>query len=339
MSAARVAILGVAHTPHAMSYTRCLAEREDVELVGVYDSDAALGGRVADRFGIPYTANLDQLLGGELAAAVVCSKTIEHRAIVEQTAGAGVHVLCEKPLATTLADGRAMIDACNAAGVQLHAAFVCRFYPVVQQVRAAVAAGAIGDVIGIVGGNRGIAPLPPSYPSWITDKVEAGGGALIDHSVHVTDAIRHVIGREVVSVNAEIDDRFWKAGVDDLAILSLVLDGGAIASVDPSWSVPSSNPWHYDFFLRVLGTRGALDIDDTKESVRFVDAAGLHLVTFGVDIDRLMVDAFLDSVRRGAMIDPCADGEDGYRALEIALAGYEAAASADTVRLDDFRRR
>jgi len=339
MTLARVAVLGVAHTPHAMSYMRCLADRDDVELVGVYDADAVLGGSVADRFGIPYTANLDHLLDSELVAAVVCSTTVQHRTIVEQAAGAGVHVLCEKPIATTLGDARSMIDACTGAGVQLHVAFVCRFYPVVQQVRAAVAAGAIGDVIGIVGGNRGVPPLPPNYPSWITDKVEAGGGALIDHSVHVTDAIRHVVNREVVSVNAEVDDRFWKSGVDDSAILSLVLDGGAIATVDPSWSVPSSNPWHYDFFLRVLGTRGALDIDDTKESVRFVDAAGLHLVTFGVDIDRLMVDAFLGSVRRGALIDPCADGEDGYRALEIALAGYEAAANADTVRLDDFRRR
>lgn len=334
MSALRIALLGVAHTPHAMSYARCLAGRDDVELVGVYDADETLRTKVADRFGIRVSDDLDALLESSLDGVVVCSETIGHRALVERAAAADVHVLCEKPIATTLDDARAMIDACAAAGVQLHVAFVCRFYPVVQQVRAAVAAGAIGDVIGVVGGNRGVPPLAPAYPAWITDPAQAGGGALIDHSVHVTDAIRHVTGREVVRVNAEVDDRFWRSGVDDLAVLSLGLDNGAIAGVDPSWSVPAANPWSYDFFLRVLGTKGAFDIDDTNESLRLVDASGLHLVPFGVDIDALMVDAFLDSIRAGAIVDPCADGRDGYLALEIALAGYAAAAAADTVALD-----
>ena len=118
-----------------------------------------------------------------------------------------------------------------------------------------------------------------------------------------------------------------------MAALSVEFDNGAIAAIDPSWSVPAGNPWGYDFFLRVLGSNGAFSIDDTAESLRFAGEDGMRLVPFGVDIDAAMVEAFLQSIRAGELLDPCANGEDGYRALEIALAGYEAAATHDTVRL------
>ena len=83
----------------------------------------------------------------------------------------------------------------------------------------------------------------------------------------------------------------------------------------------------------MLGSEGALDLDDTRESLQVVTESGMRLVPFGVDIDRVMVDAFLDSIRAGERLEPCADGYDGYRALEIALAGYQAAAAGDTVTL------
>ena len=62
-----------------------------------------------------------------------------------------------------------MVAACAAAGVQLHLAFVSRFLPLVARARAAVRDGRLGDLVGMVGGNRGRPPLPPAYPSWITD--------------------------------------------------------------------------------------------------------------------------------------------------------------------------
>ena len=329
-----VAMLGVAHTPHAMSYARAVRDADGAHLVGVYDGDVDLGAVLADRFDTPFHDDVDTLLdAGAVHAVVVCSETDRHRELVEAAARRGLAVLCEKPIATTLADAEAMIRVCDEHHVQLHVAFVTRFYPVVQQVRAAIAAGSIGDVVAMVGGNRGRPPLAPSYPSWITDPVRSGGGALIDHSVHVTDVMRHLTGGEAVRVNAEVDDRFWTSGVDDMAALSVEFDNGAIAAIDPSWSVPAGNPWGYDFFLRILGSNGAISIDDTAESLRFAGEEAMRLVPFGVDIDAAMVEAFLESIRVGELIDPCADGTDGYRALEIALAGYEAAATHDTVRL------
>ena len=190
-----------------------------------------LAARFAGRFDAPIVQSADELVASAgLEAVVVCSATAAHRQLTELAAGAGLHVLSEKPIATTLADGQAMVDACAGAGVQLHVAFSTRFYPMVQQVRAAIRDGVLGEIVGLVGGNRGRPPLPPDYPSWITDPAEAGGGALIDHSVHVTDVMRHVSGLEVADVGAEVDSMFWGAGVDDMAILSLRFAGGAIGS-------------------------------------------------------------------------------------------------------------
>lgn len=332
-----IALLGCAHVPHAMSYARAITQSTSVRLVAAWDDTPDIAQRVADRFTVPLAASPDELLAMPgVDAVVVCSATDDHRHLVELAAMAGRHVLCEKPIATTLADGDAMIDACDRAGVQLHVAFVTRFYPLVQRVRGLVLDGAIGEVVGLVGGNRGRPPLPPAYPAWITDPARAGGGALIDHSVHVTDVMRHVTGLEVEDVGAEVDTRFWDAGVDDMALLSLRFAGGAVGSVDPSWSVPANNPWHYDFYLRVLGTSGALAIGDTTESLNVVGSVGRPgqvLVPFGVDIDALMIEAFATSIREGRIIEPCADGQAGTRALEIALAGYQAAAAGSRVRL------
>lgn len=324
-----VAILGCAHTPHAWSYARALTASSEAELVGVYDPDERLAESLTRDFSVPYHADAAALVERpEVAAVVVCSATVEHRALVELAAARGRHVLCEKPLATTLPDAQAMVSACADAAVQLHTAFVSRFHPLVTSTRAAVRAGDLGDLVGMVGGNRGRPPLPPHYPDWITDPARSGGGALMDHSVHLTDVMRHVSGQEVTRVSAEVGAQLWDCGVDDVALMSLVFDGGAVATVDPSWSVPANNPWDYDFFLRLVGTAGSLSVDDVAESLRLVGngAPGMRLVPVGIDVDALMVEAFVASVRAGEILEPCATGEDGARALEVALAGY---ASAD----------
>jgi len=326
-----VAIAGCAHRPHAWSYARALASTPSARLVAVFDDDPALAHSVADDFGAPVTGDLGALLASrELDAVVVCSPTAQHRRHAEAAAAAGCHVFCEKPIATTVADARAMITACRAAGVQLHVAFVIRFLPHVRSIKEAIDSGSLGDVVGIRTGNRGRPPLPPHYPAWITQARESGGGALMDHSVHLTDVVRHLTGREVVSVAAEAGSLLWGAGVDDCALLSLVLDSGAVAALDPSWSVPANNPWNYDFFLRLVGTRGSADLDDLAESVQVVSgrmAPGLRLAAFAEDPDAEMIETFCASVRQGRLIEPSASGEDGLRALEVALAGYASAAS------------
>jgi predicted dehydrogenase len=334
-----VALLGAAHTTHAWSYARALTQSESAHVVGIHDDEREFSRWIRHDFDVPFYNDARRLLESRhVQAVVVCTPTARHRASVELAASLGKHVLCEKPIATTLEDAEAMLSACEAAGVQLHVAFVSRFLPMVARAREAVRSGRIGDVIGMVGGNRGRPPLPPVYPDWLTTQADAGGGALIDHSVHVTDAMRHLSGLEITSVSAEAGSLLWGRGVDDVAIVSVGFDNRGVGSIDPSWSVPADNPWDYDFFLRVLGTEGSLDITDAAESVQVVttrDEArrGLRFVSFADDADQAMIEAFVSSVRTGAVVEPCAIGADGIRALEVALAGYESAASGSVVHL------
>ncbi len=328
-----VALLGAAHMTHAWAYARALTESPNARLVGVHDPEPEHSRWIRQDFGVPDAPDVEELLGSaEVDAVVVCSANADHRRHVELAAARGKHVLCEKPIATTLLDARAMVDACAQAGVQLHVAFVSRFLPMVERARAAVLEGRLGEIVGLVGANRGRPPLPPTYPGWITDPVAAGGGALIDHSVHVTDVMRHVTGLEVAEVSAEAGRLLWRLDVEDVAVVSLRFANGAVGSVDPSWSVPADNPWDHDFHLRLVGTEGALDLDEAAESLRLVSARegaprGLRHLSFAEDADRAMVEAFLASVRDGAVREPCATGEDGVRALEVALAAYESSAS------------
>lgn len=331
----RIGILGAAHLGHAWAYARALSESPNAEVVGIHDPEPEHTRWIRQDFGIAPVDSAERLLES-VDAVLVCSATHEHRAHVELAAAHGRHVLCEKPIATTVEDADAMLAACAAAGVQLHLAFPSRFLPLVERARAAVRDGRLGDLIGLVGGNRGRPPLPPAYPDWITDPVAAGGGALMDHSVHVTDVMRHVSGLEVAEVSAEAGSLLWDLRVDDVAVVSLRFTSGAVGSIDPSWSVPEDHPWDYDFWLRIVGTEGALDITDAAESLAVVStragaARGLRHASFAEDADRALVEGFLSSVRAGAVLDPCATGADGLAALEVALAGYRSAAAGAAV--------
>ena len=328
-----VAILGAAHMGHAWAYARALSASPYARLIGVHDPEPQHTRWLAQDFGVRLVGEAEALVASpEVDAVVVCSANAEHRGHVELAARHGTHVLCEKPIATTLEDAAAMVAACDDAGVQLHLAFASRFLPLVARTREAVEQGRLGELVGMVGGNRGRPPLPPAYPGWITDPVAAGGGALIDHSVHVCDVMRHVSGLEVTAVSAEAGALLWDCGVDDVAVVSMRFANGAVGSIDPSWSVPEGNPVDYDFFLRLVGTEGSLTVSDSAEAVRLVSARpgrprGARRASFAEDADQAMLEGFLASVRAGALRMPCATGEDGVRALAVALAGYRSAAT------------
>lgn len=295
---------------------------------------------MATRFGVPeYHAEARAVIEcDDVQAVVVCSATDVHADLVVAAAATGKHVLCEKPIATRVEDARTMIAACRAAGVQLHIPFVLRFFPMVQRARQMIEAGEIGDVYGMMGGNRGIPPLPPTYPGWITDPKQAGGGALIDHSVHVTDAMRFVTGAEATRVFAECGTLFRDdLAVDDAAILLVTFDERIAASVDPSWCFPRTNPYHYDFYLRILGSDGLIVLDETRSALQVSrqgeDGRSFVLEGFGVEADLEMMRHFIRCVRDGEQLLPAATGADGLRALEIALAGYESARTGQPVTI------
>ena len=202
----KVAIASFAHV-HAGSYAHLLASLPGIDVLSA-DPDGAgapdpgpRGAEFAAQFGIPYVDSYDELFAWGPDAVVVTSENAGHRELVERAAAVGAHVLCEKPLATEVADGEAMLAACEAAGTILMIAYPVRFAPSYAQLRANVEAGRLGDVFAVLGTNNG--KIPYAARQWFTDAKLAGGGALDDELLRTVGESLRGVG--VVVGRANID--------------------------------------------------------------------------------------------------------------------------------------
>ncbi len=319
----RVGIVSFAHV-HSPAYAAVLRDLDAADFVGITDDEAGRGAEAAERFGARFFDSADSLFE-EVDATVVCSENKNHARDTIPALEAGVHVLCEKPISTTLEDARAMIQASETSGSQLRIAFPVRYLPAVIRAREIVRAGSLGRVLALSGTNHGRIP-----GGWFLDPELAGGGAVMDHTVHLADLLRWMLDVEVKSVYAEIDSFFGAGGTDDAAILTLEFEGGpfadgAFATIDPSWSRGDGYPTWGDVTLRIAGTSGVLDVDPFARPLRiFEHETGAPSWSYtGEDMNALMLSDFLRGVAEG---DPSgASGLDGLRALEVVLAAYRSA--------------
>ena len=326
----KIGIFSFAHM-HALSYASALQASPDAALVGITDPDPARGAAMAAQFGTTYYASEAALLDQNLDGVIVTSENVHHRGLVEAAAGTGVKaILCEKPLATTTEDARAMVSACAASKTSLATAFPCRYSPAFQSLRTQVSAGILGEVLVLRGTNRGKMP-----GGWFTDKALSGGGAVIDHTVHVADLNRLLLGREAVEVYAEIGNGFYHETWEDTGFLTIGYDGGVFATLDTSWSRPKTYPAWGDVTLQVVGTEGVVDLDMFAQNLtRYDDASGRVLWEhWGSGTDAGLVADFL-KLMRGESAPDLATGEDGLRALAVAEAAYRSAALGEPVAVE-----
>ena len=124
----RIGMLSFAHM-HACSYAACLKQIPDVELTGIADDDPTRGQEAAERVGAPFFRSAEALLDEELDGVIICAENAKHCPLTELAAPRTRHILCEKPIATTLADAQAMIDVCATYSTKLQIAFPMRFSP------------------------------------------------------------------------------------------------------------------------------------------------------------------------------------------------------------------
>jgi predicted dehydrogenase len=327
-----VGLTSAAHV-HADTYADLLKQMPDVDLIGLADRDQARGRAFAELHSVPFLGDLTALLGNRPDAVVVTSENSRHRADVEAAASVGAHVLCEKPLATSVEDARAIVDACSGAGVRLMTAFPMRFSAPAARVAASLASGEIGPVRAVSAVNQGQIPTP--HRAWFGDRELAGGGAITDHTVHVLDLLRWLLHAEPVEVWATSNHILHasRTEVETGAIVSVTFSDGTIASIDCSWSRPDNYPTWGGLGLELVGERGVLDVDAFRQRFAVFDARepGVSWTFWGSDADRGMVRAFLDAVRNGS--EPPVTGLDGLRAVEVVQAAYRSLEAGGPIRL------
>lgn len=320
MIVVKVGMLSAAHV-HAGSYAACLNALPNVDFVGLWDNDTERGQSAASVWNVPFEPDRNALLSA-VDAVVITAENVKHAELTRAAAAKGCAVLCEKPLATSKEDGEAMISACREAGVPLMTAFPCRFSPVAMRLKETVDSGVIGNVLAIKGTNRGKNP-----GGWFNDLSLAGGGAVMDHTVHVADLIHWITGAKAATVTAEIDNAFGHAGHDDTGNVFVRYEDGMFATIDTSWSRPKSYPTWGDVTLEIIGSKGSVYGDlFAQHFTIYSDATNrVDQAFWGDDIDLSLIAAFIAAVEDGTPVP--ITGEDGLAAARIALAAYRSSES------------
>lgn len=324
MEKIKIGILSTAHM-HVASYGHQLRQLPNVELSGLWDDNVERLQTMSEQFGCPPLDSVEAVLA-KSDAVVICSENIHHRSLAEQAIKAKKHILCEKPLATTSADAKAMVEGAEAAGVMLFTAFPCRFSPAFQRLVSVVQNGDIGEILAVRGTNHGKCPF-----GWFVEKALSGGGAVMDHTVHVTDLLRVLLKSECKTVFCEADNRLLHQDFDDTGFLALGFENEVFATLDASWSRPKTFPTWGDVTMGVVGTKGSIEMDMFNQQTMLYDdrTGNASYAGWGSDIDAGLVRAFVHSLETGVAHPEIASGIDGMRAVEVVEAAYRAVATQE----------
>ena len=328
----RIGILSFAHH-HGEAYISNLRRMEGVELLGVADDDPMRGQTIAAQNKAQYFHTYEDLFEAKPDGVIICTENNRHRAFVEMAASRGIHILCEKPIATTVEDARAILEACDKAGVLLMTAFPMRFSAPLLEIKTRLDNGDFGGVYCFNATNQG--ELPTKYRAWFVDPELAGGGAIMDHTVHLVDIMRWFTGSEVESMYARSNKIFHadEVEVETGALEMLTFENGVFATIDASWSRPQYWPTWGGLTFEMVTQRGAVIVDAFRQNLNVYrhDWQRSNWAYWGSDRNQAMISDFAAAIRENR--PPRVTGIDGLRALEATLAAYESTRTGETVQV------
>ncbi|ABU58285.1 Gfo/Idh/MocA family protein [Roseiflexus castenholzii] len=335
---------GVAGRYHAQA----IVQTPGARLVAVCAGRPERAAALAEAFGASVEPNAEALLArNDIDAVCICTPSGQHAAQGIAAAHAGKHVLVEKPIAITLADADALIDACRAAGVHLGVALQRRTDPEFRAARDAIAAGALGRMV------LGAITIPylrtqAYYDSadWRGTWALDGGGALMNQGIHLLDLLLWLMDDDVVEVQAYTTTLARAIEVEDCVSAALRFAGGALGSIAATTAVAPGFPHR----VEVYGTHGGLQIEgeaivrwetadeSTVSAPRIATGgagrqeAGAGALPTGISAlghTRILHD-FVAAIRDRRA--PLVTGEEARRALSVALAVYESARTGRAAR-------
>ncbi|MDE1463479.1 Gfo/Idh/MocA family protein [Spartinivicinus poritis] len=301
----------VAIMSHSLSRAQMYAQ--DLKIANAYDSFTAL-------------------LADPAVEVVYISNTNEqHKPAVLAAAKAGKHVFCEKPLALNLADAAEMVSACKQAGVVMATNHHLRNAATHQAIRAEIAAGTVGQVIGVRIFHA--IHLPQPLQTWRVNDPKAGGGVVLDVAVHDADVIRYLLAEDPVDVMAYAQTGGMASAVEDGAMTILQMPSGALVQTHESFMVPYAGTG-----LEVHGTKGSIVARDiltqrpagtveviTETGRRQLDIQHHNLYHYSLA-------QFAQAIAGNGQ--PAVTGEDGLKSLAIALAMLQSAEQGQRVTID-----
>ena len=276
-----IGVLGcgkIAQVRHIPEY----AANKGAKLIGFYDADAQRTEEIAAKCcGRAYASAGELLADPAIDAVSVCVANHAHAELSIAALKAGKHVLCEKPMAVTLAECEAMLEEAEKAGKRLLIGQNQRLAKAHVKAKELLAAGEIGRVVTFrtTFGHGGPETwsITPGSNTWFFDKKRAAMGAMADLGIHKTDMLRYILGQDIVRTTARLltldkrgaDDQL--IGVDDNAICIYETSGGAFGTMTASWTYYGQE----DNSTVLYGTKGIMRIyDDPAHSIVVVPKEG-----------------------------------------------------------------
>ena len=328
----------------ADTHARAIEEIETIDLIAASCRTREKGEAFADDYGCTWYADYEAMLDKEpLDAVLVCTPSGAHLEPVLAAAERGVHVLCEKPLEITVDRADRLIEACEETGVRLGGIFQNRYLPAVREVRDAAAAGRFGD----------LSVVNAYIPQWRSDdyyegawqeaQALAGGGALMNQTIHGVDAAQWIAGAvlgtdretnpvaEVFAYQGTLVHKGEHIEVEDTVVLSLRYRNGALGQILASTSMYPSLEKRIQVGGRdgtaevVAGERGAWQFRDDRPGDRETQTDDRS--EYGRNVE-----TFLDAVAADEPYE--LDGREARKALAIVEAAYESAERGRPVALD-----
>jgi predicted dehydrogenase len=329
----RVGWLGAGHIATYHSKMLRAEGLDDVVWAGIYDRDPERAARFAAASGGTVARSEEEVLD-DCDAVFICTWTSEHRRLVEMAVERGVAIFCEKPLATTTSDARAMADLVDGAGITNQVGLIMRRYPAFAVLRELAADPAAGRLMSFVFRDDQWLPVPGEYGStWRGEADKAGAGVLLEHSIHDLDIIESALA-PIRGVTARSSSFHGIPGIEDLMVVMLDLGDGATGSLTTVWHdvAPRPSLRRVEVFCerRWIALEG-----DVFGPVRWTDADG---TTGELEGDALVARAaeagvsgwpqraFIEAARSKSPVSP--NFRDAVRAHEVADAVYRSAAKA-----------
>src|SRR5246127_236846 len=304
----RIGVVGVGVM--GSNHARVFAGLPGTELVGVADPDQKQADFVARTLGCAAVSDIGALLDLNVDAGTVAAPTHLHRDISLACIARGVHVMVEKPIASSVEEGHEIIQAARRAGVTLMVGHVERFNPAVEAIKDAIRNE---DILSI--GITRVGPFPPRM---------SNVGVVIDLAVHDIDLIRWFTDSDIIEVQPQLSSAV--AEREDIALLQFRTASGVLAHINTNWLTP--------FKARnvTVATRGKYVMGDlltrqVTECFGFQPDCSYSMRHLPVGHDeplRAELIAFLNAVRTEGV--PAVTGDEGVASLEIATRCLESSA-------------
>jgi UDP-N-acetylglucosamine 3-dehydrogenase len=305
----RIGVVGVGVM--GSNHARVLSDMAGIELAGVADPDSNQRDFVADALNCPAFDDVDGLLRSGIDAVVIAAPTHLHHDIALKCISRGVHVLVEKPIASTVEEGRDIVTAARHAGVTLMVGHVERFNPAVESIKRAIKDQ---DILSIA--ITRVGPFPPRM---------SNVGVVIDLGVHDIDLIRWFTESEIVEIQPQMSSAV--AEREDIALLQFRTESGVLAHINTNWLTPfKARNIH-------IATRDKYLIGDLL-TLQVTECFGFqpdgsysmrHLSVGYAEPLRSELVAFVDAIRGGER--PAVTGEEAVASLEIAIRCLDARAA------------